>query len=104
MKPMTLPLATFTDGTKVAIFDLSIENLDERRERRLIAESKALATRVLKLASISRLETIIRNRERIKYNGKDVAVRYEDNKFDKPIGQKCTQKNPTQTTQATANT
>ncbi len=85
MKPMTLPYTTITDGTKVAIFDLSIKNLDERRERRLIAESKALAMRVLGLCSINRLETIIRNREHMTWQGKKITVRYEHPKYDEKI-------------------
>ena len=94
MKPMTLPLGSFTEGTKVAIFDLTIENVDERRERRLIAESKALAVKVLKLASVSRLETIIRNKERIMYRDKPVAVRYEDKKYDQPCNNKTLTSTP----------
>ncbi len=93
MKPMTL-LTVHMDSVKVAIFDLSIEDVEERREKRLIAESKALAARVLGLASINRLETIIKNRERVAYKGGWVAVRYENPKFDQP----CTATKPSNQT------
>ncbi len=93
MKPMKLPCLDIAiqDGTKIAIFDLRITDVDERRAKRLIAESKSLAARVLGLASINRLETIIKNRERITFRGHQVAVRYEYPKFD----EKCTQSNQT---------
>lgn len=90
MKPMTLLHLNTMDSVKVAIFDLSIEDVNERRERRLIAESKALAARVLGLASINKLEAIILKREHLTWNGRKVAVRYEHPKYDQP----CEQNSP----------
>ncbi len=84
MKAMTLPNIATEDGVKVAIFDLSIKDVNERREKRRIAESKGMAVRILGLCSTTRLETIIRNRERITYQGKLVTVRYEYKKYDEP--------------------
>lgn len=96
---MTLLHLNIVDSVKIAIFDLSIPDVEDRRVRRLIAESKALAARVLGLASINRLETIIRNREKVAYKGHFVAVRYEHPKYDQP----CMQKKDNQETQPTAN-
>lgn len=83
MKPMTLPISDETDQVPIAIFDLTIQDVNERREKRKVAESKTMAVRVLGLSCRTRLETIIRNRERYHWNGKPVAIRYEHSKFDK---------------------
>jgi len=81
---MTLPNIAGEEGVKIAIFDLTIPDVNERRERRWIAESKAMAVRALGLASINKLESIIRNREQATLKGKPVAVRYENPKFNQP--------------------
>lgn len=101
MRAMTLPNIAGEDGVKVAFFDLSIKDVNERRLKRTIAESKAFAARVLGLASINRLEAIIRNRERITWNGKTITIRYEHPKFDQEICEHKPQTN-TQTPQPTA--
>lgn len=81
MRPMTMEI--HPEGSQpIALFDLSIKDIEQRRRERIVLPSIGKAYGKLGFSSRKTLQTAIRNKERVMYQGKWYAVRYEDSRWD----------------------